>query len=495
MVRRVGVALAVLLMVAVAIPAFAADVKIKGDFNNRFMVYTDHNDWLDSEAGVLKDGSSSETWGEAKYRMWFDATTNDGKVKGVWAFEIGGLEYGKPKNKRPDGSTAGAGASTGGSYSGDTINVETRWLYTDFQLPWACEKARVRMGLQPFTVNGYFWQETIMGVTTDIAAGPVNLNFAWLRPYRDETKDPDDDVEDLDAFYARVNFKPADGIKAGVFGVWMTGDADDSAPTAYPGDLNPDETFTYNGISSQYYQVKKFGNKYDLDLITIGTDGKANFGNVFVNWDLMYQTGSIDDAAFVETYNGWNYNPNVSDTDFDVSAWFGHFDVGFKMDKMKFTYTFWYASGDDDASDSDFDGFMSVDIDRADSICILEGGFVDDDYYTENVGMLDKGMIFNKLAFDYKASKKLSVGAALLYMLTAEDIEYVDKNGDMQKEDEIGVEFDAYLKYKLYDNLEFAVNAGYLFSGDALDFWEVDDRDGSGDEDIFISTMRVRYKF
>ena len=85
--------------------------------------------------------------------------------------------------------------------------------------------------------------------------------------------------------------------------------------------------------------------------------------------------------------------------------------------------------------------------------------------------------------------------AAALWMFTAEDIEYSDKDGKIRKENDLGIEFDAYLKYKLYDNLEFAVNAGYLFSGDAMDFWEVDDCDGSGEEDIFISTMRVRYKF
>ena len=495
MVRRLGLVLAVLMMMAIAIPALAADVKIKGDFNNRFCVYTDHNDWLDSEKGVLRDGTSGETWGEAKYRMWFDATTNDGKVKGVWAFEVGALEYGKPSGDP-------AGKSTGGSYSGDTINVETRWLYTDFQLPWACEKARVRMGLQPFKANSYFWAETIMGVTSDIAAGPVNLNFAWLRPVRDETKDDDDDVEDLDAFYARVNFKPADGIKAGVFGVYMTGDSDASAPV------------TGSKSISQYYQVKHFANQYDFDLFTIGTDGKANFGNVFVNWDLMYQDGSVDGANFNETYKfgktTWDYNPGVTNTntDFDVCAYFAHFDVGFKMDNMKFTYTFWYASGDDDASDGDFDGFLSVDIDRTDSICLMEGGFLDDDYFSENIGMLDKGMIFNKLTFDYKASKKLSLSAAVLYMMTAEDIEYIDGDGNMQKEDELGLEFDVCLKYKLYDNLEFAINAGYLFAGDAMDFYERDSAsdsalanypynevDGSSDEDIFLSTMRVRYKF
>ncbi|MBN2705595.1 MAG: alginate export family protein, partial [Deltaproteobacteria bacterium] len=344
-------------------------------------------------------------------------------------------------------------------------------------------KARVRMGLQPFTANSYLWSETIMGVTSDIAAGPVDLQFAWLRPVRDETKDPDNDVEDLDAFYARVNFKPTADVKAGVFGVYMTGDSDNSDPA------------TYSTITSQNYEVKNFGNHYDLDLFVLGTDGKAAFGNFFVNWDLLYETGGIDNANFSEKYGSYAYNKSASDEDFDVSAWFAHFDLGMKMDKMKLTYTFWYASGDDDGADSDFDGFMAVDIDRMDGICIFEGGFTDDDYFTEKDYLLDKGMILNKLALDFKASKKLSLGAAVLYMLTAEDIEYLDKDGKMQKEDEVGIEFDAYLKYKLYDNLEFAVNAGYLFAGDAMDFWEVDDRDGSSDEDIFISTMKVQYKF
>jgi len=485
--KRVGLILAALLVVAFAIPSFAADVKIKGDFNNRFMVYTDHNDWLDSEKGVLKDGSSSETWGEAKYRMWFDASTNDGKVKGVYALEIGALEYGKP-------SGSPAGKSTGGSYSGDTINIETRWLYTDFQLPWACEKARIRMGLQPFKVNSYFWAETIMGVTGDFAFGPVNVNLAWLRPVRDETKDPDDDMEDLDAFYARVNFSPIDTVKVGIFGVYMTGDGDDD-PTA-PG---------YKGVSSQYYQVKHLGNRTDLDLFNLGVDGKADIGPVFVNWDLIYQTGSVDSTNFSESYSGWDYNKGRADEDFDVSAWFAHIDVGMNFGAVKLTYTGWYASGDDDASDSDFDGFMSVDIDRADSICIMEGGFVDDDYFSENVGILDKGMIFNKLALDFKASKKLKVGASIIYMMTAEDIEYTNpETGKEYSDDQLGFEFDTYLKYKIYDNLEFAVNAGYLFAGDAMDFFERDSRnstthydsmDGSADEDIFLSTCRFRYKF
>ncbi len=474
MVKKIAFLTIVLLVMFISFSALAAEIKIKGDFNNRFMIYTNHNDWLDAEKGVLRDGSVSESWGEAKYRLWFNAATNDGKVKGVWAFEVGSLEYGDPGD---------VGKGVGGSYSGDAINVETRWLYTDFQLPWLANRARIRMGLQPFTVNSYLWQETIMGVTSDISAGPVNLKFAWLRPYRDEVKDHDDDVEDLDAFYGRVNFKPLKGINAGIFGLYFNGDSGNNDPAGFA------------TITSQNYEVKKFKNEFDLNLFTVGTDGKADIGALFLNWDLMYQFGSVDNANFKESYNGWDYSQGVANKDFDVRAWLAHVDIGYKVNKMKFTYTFWYASGDDDGSDGDFDAFMAVDIDRQDNICIFKAMYAEDDYYTEKDYLLDKGFVMNKLAFDYKVSKKISFGTAAMYMLTAEDIEYIDDDGKQREADEVGIEIDAYFKYKIYDNLEFAINAGYLFSGDAMDFWEEGQRDGSSDEDIFISSCRVRYKF
>ena len=48
----------------------------------------------------------------------------------------------------------------------------------------------------------------------------------------------------------------------------------------------------------------------------------------------------------------------------------------------------------------------------------------------------------------------------------------------------------------LFKNVELALNAGYLFSGDAMDAFETgSDRDGDADENIFTSTARVRYKF
>ena len=222
-------------------------------------------------------------------------------------------------------------------------------------------------------------------------------------------------------------------------------------------------------------------------------DGSWAPGNFFINWDFIYQGGKLDDINFTDT----EFSGLSSSGDFDISAWLGHADIGYKFGKPKLTYTFWYASGDDDAGDKDFDGFLSIDVDRTDSMSIFEGGYADDvTYFTERPYMLDKGFVMNKLALDYQWTEKLRVGTAAMYMMTAEDIEYFNNNGGSESNDEIGFELNGYIKYMLFKNMELALNAGYLWSGDAMDAFEQgDDRDGSSDENIFISTARVRWKF
>ena len=117
-------------------------------------------------------------------------------------------------------------------------------------------------------------------------------------------------------------------------------------------------------------------------------------------------------------------------------------------------------------------------------------------YFTERPYLLDKGFIMNKLALDYQWTEKLTVGTAAMYMMTAEDIEYTNATGGSESNDAIGLEINGYIKYMLFKNVELALNAGYLFSGDAMDAFETgSDRDGDADENIFTSSARIRYKF
>ncbi len=453
------------------IPALGAEFAFHGDMNHRFLIYTNRADWLNNEqAGEIYHKKVDDSFGELKYRFWFEAASNDGNTKGVYAIEIGGVRFGEQ----------GSGKGQGGSFSGDAANVETRWAYLDWQIPGVETKAKFRMGLQPFNVNKYLWQETIAGI--DYSGAPrdtFNYQLSWMRGVDVVARDPSNNRRDQDNILLRLNFIPSDDVTVGLFGLWQFG--------------APDSTDPFGTITPRLYEVKSFADTVDLDVLTLGIDGGAKFGSFFVNWDLMFQSGSIDDVIFDDSeFSG------VSNTgDFDLSASFFHVDVGLNSGKNTFTLTFWRASGDDDAADKDFDGFLSTDVDIEDNIGIFEGLYTDDDiYFTERPYILDKGFIMGKLAWDRQATEKLKFGAAGMYMLTAEDIKYTDFNGASRKNDEIGWEIDVYLKYMLYENLELAINAGYLFSGDALDAFEVGSiQDGKADEDIFASSCRVRYKF
>lgn len=463
--KRFNVLLAVCLTLSLVSPALAVDFNFHGDFNNRFMVYTNHIDWFSSEKGSLQDGDVGESYGEIKYRLWTEASSDNGAIKGVYAVELGGISYGEKDYKK----------GGGGGFSGDGVNIETRWAYVDFELG----PGRTKMGLMPININKYFWKETVTGIDYKGKAGNMEYELAWLRGYEHVTTSDDDDQEDLDALYARINLKPSNDIKTGLFVVYQMSDDDDAGSSLDP----------------RSYRIKKL-KETDMALATLGTDGKASFDNLFINWDLMFQTGSIDNFTFdVSEYVNGAYGVDTSYTDdMDVSTYFAHIDLGAKFGNAKLTYTFWYASGDDDPTDSDMNAFISTDVDINDSIVIFEGNYCDDDYHTESPYLLDKGMILNKLALDYNVNDKLKIGAAALYLMTAEEIEYLDNNGNVQNEDSLGFELDAYISYKLFSSTEVAFNMGYLMSDDAIDFYEAD-KNGSADEDIFVSSARLRYKF
>src|SRR3990170_2146414 len=154
-----------------ATPAMAMKFEFHGDLNNRFLLYTDQSGFFKVSNPTLDKEDRPDSFGEIKSRLIVSAATDDGAVKGVYALEVGALRF---------GNGAGIGGSTrtgGGDFSGDGINLETRWFYTDFQIPGVPSKARFQLGLFSNTVNPFFWAETAMGVKfyTD------NFYLAWLR--------------------------------------------------------------------------------------------------------------------------------------------------------------------------------------------------------------------------------------------------------------------------------------------------------------------------
>ncbi|MEJ2700230.1 MAG: hypothetical protein P8Z70_11305, partial [Desulfuromonadales bacterium] len=454
--KKLAIFLGVMMVLGYAGSALAVDVTVHGDLNNRFNLYTNQSQMYAGAETVAKSPVISHTdnsafWGDIKYRLWTELATNDGAIKGVYAIELGALRFGQ----NPYGKGGGA------TYSGDGVNIETRWAYTDFQLPFVQQKARVQIGLIPFKVNHYVWQETVMGVQLAGDAGGVGYKLAWVRGKEFyPTTTEKNAFQDQDAILLRGDLKPMEGTKAGVFALYQHNDANGNNGT---------------NDASTNYEIKRFGaDKFDL--YTIGTDGDyttpTGFGNAFLNWDLIYQGGKVD----IGGDNIWGDAVNGE----DVSAYFLHADLGVNIGKTRLTYTTWYASGDDDATDGHINNFMSTDVDMFDSIVLFEGGYTDDNYFTEAPYILDKGMYLNKLAADYKATDKTSLGAAVLYLRTAEDFQSVGGNDSK----ELGTEIDAYVSHKLFPNTKVDLNFGYLFSGNAMDNFA----ENGNSENIYRST-------
>lgn len=454
----------------------AIQLELHGTMDHRFQMYTNQNAWFVSEQkGRVSDKKLEDTFGEIKYRFWFEGRTDDENVKAVYAIEVGGVRFGE--------------VDKGGGYSGDGVNVETRWGYIDFRLPGLDRynfDTRAKIGLQPVNINPWLWNETAMGILFDGTHKVFDYQLGWIRGYEvNVIRDVDEGIRDEDAFYGRLNYNLGEGNKVGFFILYQTSDSD----------TKPEEK-EGKEITSQLWEVKYFENKADLDLVTLGLDGNYTFGPFFTNWDLMYQTGNIKNANFVDGFVnviGDDYRFGGRSGNFDVSAYFLHFDLGYNFGDAKLTYRFWYTSGDGNPDDDKFKGFLATDIDIKDSIVIFEGGYTDDDYFSERHYIMDKGFIMNRLSLDYQATKKLKTGLAGMYMMTAKDVEYTN-NGNKYKSKDIGFEIDGYVEYEIYKGLTIALNAGYLFAGDAIDMFE-EDHDGDSDKDIFRTTMHMIYKF
>ncbi|MFP4257282.1 MAG: hypothetical protein ACLFQ9_10495, partial [Desulfobacterales bacterium] len=207
----------------ICVQAGAAEIEFHGDLNNRFNLYTDQANMYDFVEGVqsnqdneaagdraIQEDGVDELWGDIKYRLWTTAATNDGAVKGTYAIELGAMRYG-------DGDK-------GGAFSGDGVNVETRWAYTDFAVPDT--DGRVFIGLQPFEVNHYVWKETAMGVQYKGKADAFDYKLAWMRGNEFFNDDDDDDLlEDVDSFVVRGDFTPAQDVESGVFVLYQRSDS------------------------------------------------------------------------------------------------------------------------------------------------------------------------------------------------------------------------------------------------------------------------------
>ncbi len=442
--RKKGLWMALVLAVffAWAMSASAFQLEFHGEFGNK--IQTTNTLGMIGKAGndnvspgnfypidELGNQDLDDTWGELQFRLWGVASSDDGNVKGVWSMEVGTLRYGENDD---DGSLA---------FENEGKDIEVREMYVDFQLPYFESENRLSVGLQEVDINEWLLAEIGAGIRNYgsfmVGQTKVDYQIGWLRS--------DDSISvtntnDNDYWFGKVDFElkellGVDKFDVGLFGVYANEAQNNNQPYWLGAEL---DFFGFKGIL------------FNLDLIYLGGD--------------------------------------YGDDDYD--AWFFHGTGGYQFnEQLKASFTFWYASGDDNPGSGDMEAYQTVMTNTYGSVVLFEDATFDDGWYVSSDPYLDNGLGFLMYRFrvDYQATPKLGLAAAINYMQFDEDVEYEGKS-----DDSIGWEIDLYADYELYKGFSVNLAAGYLFTDDAMDIYAKAAGEGDAD-DMYRLSVGVTYSF
>jgi hypothetical protein len=478
-VSKVRIITATLLALALAAPAMAFDVSIKGDFNNRF-IYTTNSaasklDVLSSEtpkyvnvaplaanSGLTKEDSSSDDFaGEIKYRLIFAAADDDKKVKGTWGMEIGAEKFG----------------SDGAKFAGDTLQYELMWANVDFELPFD-PATRMIIGLQPVGLNKWVWSDNAAGVKLASKRGDLSYGLSWFRnDYTFGTQEDTRDVYALDVAYK------GEGLpNLNAFAYYSH---DDGKTTTTAGGDVVCEDLNDNGVVDAgecEFSAPSSSTTRDDEQIWLGlaVDGQA--GPLFYGATGVYMTGELEANA-----------PGASDL--DRKAYLLHGELTYKAGPARIKGGWLYASGDDDPTDNDVENYDVIDVYIPIGSVVIFDSYADDNTASRSPYIRDKGYNMPYISVDYDLNDKTTVGASWFWHMTAEDIEFAtdptDRTTIVAKEDDLGHEIAVRAAHKITKNLTAGIQAGYLIGGDA---WDALGTNGDSD-DMFVTDASIRLKF
>ncbi len=398
----------------------------KGDLNDKGMKPGMYDVMSDNDSAIF---------GLTKARLRFEGATDDGLAKIVYGLEVGSINWGDTDKDKKFG------------LSGDGINQETRFAYAEVVMPVIGGK--VRAGLQPTKINHWVWTETAAGLTYHSNFGGWKTMAGW---YRGEDKNTTSNIGDNDYFVIKTDNKLTKSTTLGFFGIYT--------------DL--DKEYTYPD-----------DDEYDGEYYYLGLTGKYNKGELFSNFDFIYQGGDIDfdDTAI---------------KDLDRSAWLGNLTVGFKVsDNFKISGNILYVSGDDDPNDNDAENFDAIDVDVFIGTIIFKDSIMADcdRFISDAPYIMDKGLINYAIQSEYQINGKNDLRAAVRYLMTAEDLELKPNASD----DDLGFEFDLWYTYKLNKHVQLKIDAAYLIAGDGADHLAASDNFDS--DDIYKLAAGIKIKF
>ena len=324
--RIVTLLLAAGLVLGAAAGSQAADIKAKGNWTFSWQL-GDNN---------LFEKNGDKFTAKQRLRTQIDVIASE-SLKGVLFLEMGDQNWGSSK----DGASLGT----------DGKIVKVRYSYVDWVIPQT--DAKVRMGLQNFSLPGFISNNPILGGGSADGAGitisgqfteNVGASLFWLRAENDNTDgyrgNPSSNAMDFVGLTVPMTF---DGVKV--------------TPWAMYGALGRDSFTNGDGVN-EYDPVTgeliSGPGSVANGLLPTGVDGAMLKGVDLDRHGNAWWVGVASELTYFDPFRfaldaayGSADMGSIGGFDVERSGWFASILGEYKMDYFTPGILFWYASGDD----------------------------------------------------------------------------------------------------------------------------------------------------
>jgi hypothetical protein len=425
------------LTAATAVPAMA----LENEFHGMYRVF---GYVTNAETGgstfALRDDAQNSFFAEQRARIMYIAKAND-DLKLVTHFEL---------DARFGGQTAGKyQTNDSGSLDADQVTLETKNFYLDFNVP--ATPVNMKVGLQPFNdaYQGVFGAFDATGVVASAKFGGFTPTLGWFRLDDNiytsaNTILPGDNT--LDLYVVDGKFSVNKDLAVGASYYVVTNDrGTDTVPIGFPTDTPTAYEFLHQ----------------------VGVNASAKVGPAALSGFAAYQFGDAIGGR-------------------DISAWAAAAIAKVTLGPGKLNASALYLSGDDGDGSGDFKAYRQLATNGAVSyfnpanmwLLVRNGAMINS---STAIGGTDltKG---NRGLLGFFGGYEMVMGKA--FMNANVGYGRVEERG--LDSHSIGVEGNATVGYKVYDNLTASVTGAYLFLGDALT---------TTADDPYLANIQLSYLF
>jgi hypothetical protein len=475
--------LAVLVALAITLPAFAVEFKYGGLYNLRWQSKNNVRDGKDSGSTVYTpDGTRLDTddngnWIDQRLRLYFTFIASE-RLQLVTKWEV---------------DTQWGDAPSGGDVGADSVNYEFKNAYIDFMIPYT--PTRARLGVQGFVapgVGGWMLDDDFSMARLTTAIDPVTIDVGYIGA---RNEDVTDEAENIDDWLIALSYNQGPWAAALTF-LYQYGHDQETISALHVDSANLtawewlgygnylDILPGYRPIHDNNFFDIGFNLAYEMDWVAAHINAVFNFGDYDV-------TGTATNVITGE--ERLVYQQNV-----DYDGWMVEAGADFFYQNFTFSIGGFYTAGPDvDLKD----GWLEID---GSGFRYPNGA---SHYWSEIMGMgtLDvnvggtKGSDHVEFAGGYNAGDKpsniwtITAGAAwqalpttkltlnYWYIATPENV-YSDivygPNGNLlyvDTDNSIGNELDFYLDQEVVDGLKLRFVAAYLFADDGYTIFNDDD--------------------